>query len=174
MNLNPAQYLKTIFHATQVIVRGKKYLALALILGFAFFGLVMFYQSQTTPWLSLPEFILHTKTPELLYTLILSLATGLSLSMLIFSFTLNKKSAVKGTGNTVLGLLSSFASIVFASATCAACLGVLVSLMGSSTLIFLVRHRLEFMLLSLLLVVFSLYQASKKTLGLCKECGISQ
>jgi len=76
-------------------------------------------------------------------------------------------------GNAVLGgvgVLSGVFSSIFASATCAMCVGSLFGFLGFGSILFLVQNRWYILIGASLLLIISLYLASRRLVEGCKLC----
>lgn len=103
---------------------------------------------------------------------VLSLLSSLVITMQINIFR-NKLMTSRGVGNTTVGGLGVFSGIfssIFASATCAMCLGSLFGFLGFGTVLFLVENRWSILAGAIILLFISLYLASRRLIEGCRSC----
>lgn len=72
------------------------------------------------------------------------------------------------------GVLAGIVSSLFASASCAICIGALLSFLGFSTILFLAQHRWYIMLGALALLLISLYLSSRRFNKGCEVCVVTK
>ena len=100
----------------------------------------------------------------------LSVLTALTLIMNVFVIRNDIKNAIQAAnlGRSGLGVLSGiFGSIFGPAASCASCVGTLFGFLGVGGVFFLLKYRHTIVVLSVLIMLFTLYYTSKRVLGIC-------
>jgi uncharacterized oligopeptide transporter (OPT) family protein len=105
-----------------------------------------------------------------LFLILLSFLMGLLIVMQLYLFNANKKFSVRGFTGGIIASFSSIISGIFSSASCAACLSVFFSFLGTSGTLFLLNYRWEIAIATFLMVVISIYLTSKKINNKCMDC----
>ena len=171
----PTQIFWNIITASSETLADKKYfyiflgLAGLLFLGmfaiplFAIMGNTVGLQAELLAW---NDYVLLT---------LLSMLSSLVLTMQIriWREVHTGASGRFNSATSLLGVLSGITSSVFASATCAMCLGALFSFMSFGTLLFFVTHRWYILSLGFLLLFTSLYFSSRRIKDGCATCHVS-
>ncbi len=154
----------------RLVLSEKRYLA-AFILATAFMAyLYVFVPIFTVPGNDLGFFLSITPLGQLAFIGILSIAMGLLIAMQLYSFFALKAPQVKAAGTTIFAGASSIVSGVFAGATCAACVSVIFSFLGTGGVFFLLEYRWPIMIGTFLIVLIALFFTSKKIQSLCENC----
>ena len=164
--------IATIRAAAAKVLSGTKYLWL-FVLSTAFFALFyLVYPVITTPGNDLAFQLSITPWWGLLLISLLAFATGLLVTMQAYIFRRLKALPAKETGGTIVGGASAFLANMFASASCTACVSALFGFLGLGTILFLLDHRWEIVGGSIVLILISLYFASKRITNHCRGCGV--
>jgi hypothetical protein len=169
MNMLKGNYISTAIRETFVSVKYQfLFVAITLIAGAFFFfypvistpGNDVFFQLSITPWWG-----------NSLIALI-SLATGLMITMQVYVF--KKARAVKKrvVGSTAAGLGGGFMASMFAGASCASCVTALFGFLGASNVFLLLEYRWHIMVLSTGVMLVSLHFVSKRINDGCVNCKI--
>jgi len=127
------------------------------------------------PILSIPQnsfksFLELTPWYGILFLILLSFLMGLLIVMQLYSFNAMKKFSVKGAAGGTIATFSSIISGIFSSATCAACVTVFFSFLGTSGVLFLLNYKWEIAIATFLIVLISIYLTSKKINNKCINC----
>jgi len=122
----------------------------------------LLFQLDITPIESL--FILYS----------LSLAMAVIFAMQIYIFRHAVKSSYKGAGLGLGAFVSSVISGIFASASCSLCVAALFSFLSAGSILFLVDHKLEIVIIGSVLMLISLHLTSKRMVEGCPECRIKK
>ncbi|MDO8428265.1 MAG: hypothetical protein Q7S92_03565 [Candidatus Diapherotrites archaeon] len=170
--LKPSYFFSTIFKGIKSILKQPKYLAISILSSLILLTLIIFVEINSVPGKNLEAYIGQLTSLQSAYTVFLVLGTGLLVSMQAHIYNLNKEISVKNSTGTALAGLSAIASAIFASATCASCVAAFFGILGANGVFFLIDHRWEFVILGTLIILFSLFKASERILGLCPECQI--
>jgi hypothetical protein len=107
---------------------------------------------------------------EYLILIALSFMSGLSLWLQWVAFRTRKKGAAQEAVLGGTGILSGVVSSLFASASCATCIGALFSFLGFNTILFLAVHRWYILAFAFTLLVISIYLAARKIAKGCEVC----
>lgn len=104
--------------------------------------------------------------------IILALFIGLLLTMQIFIFRRAKSAAIKARslGNAATGAVGAYAGIlggVFATAACSWCVAALFGFLGTGAVLFIAKNQLWAVLIAIIIMLGSLYFASKKVVNDC-------
>ncbi|MEK7643634.1 MAG: hypothetical protein AAB372_04280 [Patescibacteria group bacterium] len=100
----------------------------------------------------------------------LSVAVQMKIFVLkIGSYRTRAKDVALGGAGVMAGVISS----LFASATCALCVGALFSFLGFGVAVFLVQYRWYIVTGALFMLLSSLYLASRRLMKGCEECSLS-
>lgn len=107
-----------------------------------------------------------------LLLMVLSFLTSLSLTMnyFIIKNELKKTLSAKTVGRGSFNLLSAVAGSIFGpTASCASCVGTIFGFLGVGTVFFLLKYRFAIVIVSIFIMLFTLYHSSKKVLGICSS-----
>lgn len=163
----------TIKDAIRKVLDSKNY-----ILVFLFFSIVMifiyiFIPVFVVPGNDLKFFLQITPLWGFLIFILLAISVGLLFTMQIYVFKNLRKISIGGTtGGAVTGF-SSIISGIFSSATCASCVSALFSFLLPTTFILkTLNYRWYISSGGFLLVLISLFLASKRINNECKSCKI--
>lgn len=111
---------------------------------------------------------------EYLILILLSLLSALSLTLQWTAFHIQGTSNSKETAKQTLlggsGIITGVMSSLFASASCATCLGALFSFMSFNTLIFFAVHRWYILGGAFTLILISIYFSARKINRGCEVC----
>ena len=109
------------------------------------------------------------QTNDWLIVSILSVLISLNLIFFIYSIKI-KSPELKSTSTGIIGALSGIFSAILATAWCASCLAVLFSILGISfsTGILFVKYKFLVLIISLILLLISLYFQSKRIMEKCQ------
>ncbi len=107
---------------------------------------------------------------EYIILITLSFMSGLSLWLQWVAFRTAKKGAAQEAVLGGTGILSGVVSSLFASASCATCVGALFSFLGFNTILFLAVHRWYILSFAFALLLASIYLAARKITKGCEVC----
>jgi len=102
--------------------------------------------------------------------IVLSILTSTTLVMNIFAVGNDLKNMKYGStlGRGSVGILSGIAGSIFGpTATCAACVGTIFGFLGVGGIFLLLKYRQAIVVLSISIMLFTLYYTSKRVLGIC-------
>jgi len=107
---------------------------------------------------------------------ILSILVSLFLAMQIFILrnALSAKDKITSLGTSGVGGSVAVVGSVFATAACSSCLFALFGFLGFNTLFFLIERQWYIVGGAIILLLVSLYFASKKINGICESCRIDE
>lgn len=161
-----------IIEASKITLGDRKLLAVFIILWGAFFAFMFSIPLNAIPGNDLRLQISIFKQRD--YALLGTLSFLSSLVIVIqWNIFRSKFSSARNMGNAALGgigVSSGIFSSIFASATCAMCLGALFSFFGFGTVLFMVENRWYILLGATLLLLTSLYFASRRLVEGCRSC----
>ncbi len=135
-----------------------------------FFALFFLFVTIALPVFFIPgndlQFYLeNTSSIELVSIALLSILAGILVSV---QFELFKKRKQK-TAETTLSLFGLFLGSLVSSATCLACFGLLISIIGISAVGFLIEYRLPIIVGSIIVTLATLYISLNSS---CSKCNI--
>jgi hypothetical protein len=155
------------------ILSGRRSAALLLALWAAFFALMYMLPVQLIPGNDIQFQATVFDGTDYLELIVLSLLSALVLSMQIEIFRRNRAALSPGAGAVGgVGILSGILSSMFASASCALCIGGLLGFLSANTLVLLVQNKTPIFLAGTALLLVSLYLSSKRLNGVCEECAL--
>jgi hypothetical protein len=157
--------------AAERVFREKGYIQLAVVLSIVFLLIYISIPVFVVPGNDYKYYFSVTPIHEHVFSLILSVIMGIVFTMQIYSWK-NSISIVKNAGMGFVGFFSGTISTIFASATCVSCITAIFSFIGFGTVNLLLEHKTEIMLMTLGIVLASLYFTSRKINGKCKSCFI--
>ena len=167
-------FFSNIYQAVVRVFADRKMLALFTVLWVLFFGLMFLIPVMAVPgnYISLQAKIYKLQDYLLLITLAFMSALVFIIQISIYRQSINTHihagDAVFGGAGIFTGLVSS----IFATASCALCVGAVFSFLGFSTLLFLVESRLYIIASALMLLLVSLYLSSRRLNNGCKACSV--
>lgn len=146
-------------------------------MGFSVLWILFFVVMFSIPVLNVPgnSFFFQAElfhVDEYLILITLSFASSLSLFLQWIAFRTNSsvKNAAGGAMLGSTGILSGVISSLFASASCATCIGALFSFLGFNTILFLAIHRWYILTFAFALLLASIYLAARKIAKGCEVC----
>lgn len=148
----------------------KKYVFIAFVstlaMAFMYIGIPIFI----TPGNSLE--LLADATPWWGFLVIAILATlmGMLVAMQYYVIKNTKSADKREVGSGIGAFVASIMSGIFATATCAACVSVLFSFLGTASIFFLMDHRWEIIAFGFIMVAISIYLTSRRINNHCEEC----
>jgi len=168
------KYLTPTLQAVRVVLKERKYLIGFITLSVAIFWLFIYIPVKNIPGNDFAFQLSIMSIQDKILTIILSILVALSLVMNIYAFRLKRSAKVglsmvsQGGG----GLFSGVVASIFGTATCAACVSSIFGFLGIGGVFFLLEYRTHIVLISIVLLLISIYFTSAKVLGICKSCGI--
>lgn len=167
-----ATYAKTIIQASKTIMANKNYrLALSILVPLIFFLLVAI-PINTIPSNDFKmQFSLYKASDYIMLTT-LSFLISLSFLMHAYNFVRARKAKEKARMLGVGGVGSSAGALasVFGAATCPMCVASLFSFLGFGAVGFLLNYQWWVFVAAFILMLASLYFASRKVNGICEKC----
>ncbi|MBI2334558.1 hypothetical protein HYU96_02040 [Candidatus Daviesbacteria bacterium] len=162
------------FRAVKVVLKNPKYLTGWLVLSLAILGLFIYIPIKNIPGNDFTFQLSIMTLQDKILTALLAMGVSLSLVMNIYAFKLtrSKKLSISIIGQSGGGFLSGVVASIFGTATCAACVFTLFGFLGTAGVFFLLEYRTWIVLISLIILLISLYFISAKVLGICRSCGI--
>jgi hypothetical protein len=159
--------------ALVTVFSDRGYAALSSVL-----AVVSFLAYVSVPVLLIPgnsyQFFLAITPPlELAGMALTSIAMGIVFSMQIYSWR-NSIPVARNAGAGLAGFLGGSMSAIFSTASCASCVSAIFSFIGFGGVVFLMEHRTEFSLLTMGIVLLSLYLTSEKIEGNCPSCALTE
>ena len=165
-----------IFEASRLTFHEKKLFATFILL-WAFLFVAMFsIPLNLIPGNDLQFQMSIFKTKDYILLAVLSFLSSLVIAIQINIFRNNLNSSQNIAHATLggVGVFSGIFSSIFASATCAMCLGALFSFLGFGTVFFFVQNRWYILVGAILLLLISLYLASRRLVMGCQECMVQE
>lgn len=111
---------------------------------------------------------------NILLAAVLSFLIGLLFTMQIYSFRQSRELNIASNSGGIMGFVSGFAIILFSSATCFACLSVILAFLGTGTLLSLFAYKNYIIIAGFFLIFVSLYLISNKVQEQCELCKVPE
>ena len=164
-------YLGEVKSAFSLVFSRGNYVFLFLLLTIVFLYLFTALRIYAAAGDNASRFFKNTPWEDLVLLLALSTGMGLLSTTQIFGVRRAvKKIESKTAGLSLASFLSGLASVVFASATCAACLGFLVSILGLPTVFAFASYSREIALFGIAIIIVSIYFTALRINEKCDEC----
>jgi hypothetical protein len=157
-----------IIRAIETVFSERSYVLVFFIFSVAFACLYLFLPLATVPGSSLSQF--SSSWLKVVLVALISLAMGLLASMQVFAWRKTGHKLVKESAGGLAAAVTSVISGLFASASCGVCLTALFSFVGAGGAVFLMGHQLSILLVSLALILVSMYFTARKINDECPEC----
>lgn len=173
----PRTYISVFFDAFRLVFKNKLYSIALLILSLLFFGVFVYIPVTTIPGndLAFQLQIMTTGDYGLFTTLSILASLSVVYNVFIFLKSWRITSNLNHVGNMTVSGFTSFGSSVMGSMTCLACGGSLfLGYIGIGGAVFIFKYRLLLTVLSISLMIISLYFSSRKVLGVCTACSIKK
>jgi hypothetical protein len=164
-----------IIEASKITLSNRKLFIAFIILWGAFFALMFSIPLYTIPGNDLRLQMSIFKQRDYALLGILSFLSSLIMIIQCNIFR-NKFNSTRNMGNAALGGLVIFSedfSSIFATVTCAMCLGALFSFLGFGTVFFMIENRWYILIGAILLLLLSLYFASRRLVEGCRSCMVT-
>jgi len=162
---NPALLIYT---SSKKILSNKNYLRLFLLLVILLAFVLVFIPVFTIPG---NDFFFQISTYGLMdyiVIIILSVLTGLLISMNIYTF--KRKKAIRDVGKSAAAGSYGIVASVFGTASCSMCVAAIFGFLGGGAVLFLIKFQWYVFALSSLLLLASLYYTSLHIQNECKTC----
>lgn len=166
--------MKQTILAIKLVLGNKNYLAGFIVLSLVIFWLFIYIPVKNIPGNDFTFQLSIMTLQDKLLSGLLSVLVSLSLVMNVYAFKLKRsaKVGISMLGQSGGGLFSGIVASVFGTATCAACVSSLFGFLGTGGVLFLLEYRTQIVLVSIILLLISLYFISAKVVGICKSCGV--
>ena len=164
--------MKTIFEAIKLTLNTSKRCKVIFPILFIVFFSLFLYAPTISSGLSLKQQVSYFGIKGILLLLLFSFLSALSSTMFLYSSFFMKKPAVKEASSATLGILSGLLSAILATASCSYCLIAFLGFLGSSGVFFVFENKNKFMILSIILLLTSLYFLSKRVVEGCPTCKV--
>lgn len=166
--------MKQTILAIKLVLRNKNYLVGFIVLSLVIFWLFIYIPVKNIPGNDFTFQLSIMTLEDKLLSGLLSVLVSLSLVMNVYAFKLKRsaKVGISMLGQSGGGLFSGIVASVFGTATCAACVSSLFGFLGTGGVLFLLEYRTQIVLVSIILLLISLYFISAKVVGICKSCGV--
>jgi len=149
-----------------------------VLIAVVFFGLFVYIPIATIPGNSLEFQLSIFSQKDYILMLLLAILVGLNFSLQIYSFNKQKEQyeLVRSTGQVAVSGISGVFGSVVGTAACASCLTFLFGLIGLGTgsVFFVLNYQPYFLIGAIILLLISLYFASRKINGICERCQIDK
>ncbi len=172
MVLTVKDKLKSTFEAIKMTLKSRKHLLITIIFGLFMIGLAIYIPSLITPGNTI-EFQLSLITFEnALIMVLFSSLVGLSMGMHAYASDLLKRTnvnmVIEEAGTGIVGMFSTMLS----GPLCASCIAIIFSAvgLGSGAALFVLVHIKEIQIISLALILLSIYLAGKRVNRNCELC----
>lgn len=162
------------FSAFKIVFKNKKYFTGLVFLTVIIFGLFIFIPVNTIPGNDLLFQLSIMPLRDYILLITLSVLTSISVIFHLYIFRRQPVIQINQLGNvTFAGFIGTTTSI-FGSITCIACASTFLGFLGVGTVALIFEYRLILAILSILLMLTSLYFTSRKVLGMCDICTIKK
>lgn len=157
--------IKIVFKSIKNVISKRNYFIILLVTSLIFLTLFILL-----PVFFIPEnnlvFQLKVFTPLNYITMfVFSALVGLMISMQIYNHRIKK--SLKNVGGGFFGSISGFVAGIFGTASCPICVAAIFGFLGTGTVFFLIEKQWYVMIISLFLILLSIYLTS---LGIEKNC----
>lgn len=163
-----------IFEASKLVLKEGKYLVFFLVFSGILFAVMFSIPLYSIPGNDLKLQIVLFKPRDYVLLGALSLLSSLVVTIQVNIFRQKLSSSKSNAALGGVGVFSGVLSSIFASATCALCLGSLFSFLGFGGVLFLVENRWYILSAATVLLLISLYFASKRLIDGCQSCIIEE
>lgn len=157
--------------AARQVFRSWKYTLFFAAFTLLFIAMYVGVPIYTVPGNTLAFWLSEITPLSLVLMLLTAMGIGLLLSMHVYLYRCAHGIQPKEAGAGTIATITGFVTGLFASATCAACIGGLLSFIGFPTVLLLLQYRVELALLSLALIVVSLHYTARR---FYKACGLGK
>jgi len=164
---------KEIYSASRVTLGDMRMLGVFVFVWFALFAFMFSIPLKAIPGNSLRLQAELFKLQDYVILIGLSGLSALSLAIQVNVFRMKYASITRDAGSMAvggMGIASGIVSSLFASATCASCMGALFGFLGFNTLLILIDNRWYILSGAFLLLGVSLYLASRRFNRGCELC----
>ena len=169
MNPLKGNYISTAIRETFASVKYKWLFVIVTLIAGGFF---LLYPVVTTPGNDILFQISITPWWGNGLIALISLATGLMITMQVYVFKKSRAIKKRAVGSTAAGLGGGFIASMFAGASCASCVTALFGFLGASNVFLLLEYRWHIMALSTAVMFVSLHFVSKRINDDCVNCKI--
>lgn len=156
------------------VFKQRKFLVAFLILGTGLFWIFVAIPTRTIPGNTLAFQLSILKRSDYFLLITLSALTSLA-AVMNFYILANKftgRTSATLAGQTGVGWASGVIASIFGTASCSACVAALFGFLGAGGVFFLLKWRVAVTIVTTILLLISLYFASLKVLGICKNCAV--
>ena len=164
----------SVSQAVTEVLKERKFFVAFLILGASLFWIFVSIPTKTIPGntLAFQLSILTRSDYFLLITLsaLTSLAAVMNFYILANKFT--GRTSATLAGQTGIGGISGLIAAIFGTATCSLCVASLFGFLGVGAVFLLLKWQVAVTVVAIILLLISLYFASLKVLGICKNCAV--
>lgn len=168
----PMNAFDEIRNALLLVFFERKYAFVALLATLLMAFIYIFIPVFVTPGNTLEFFLSVTPWWGLLIIFALAALMGLLIAMQYYVIRNTRRSKKREIGSGLGAAATSIVSGIFATATCAACVGALFSFVGTSGIFFLLEYRWEITALGFAMVLLSIFLTARRINNHCEVCGI--
>jgi hypothetical protein len=163
--------VRDILEASRIVLKGRKYLAILLIAAFFIAALAVYLPIALTPGNTLDLMLVLLGLDGALLILVFSILFGLLTAMHVYAGDTRRRIGARETLGETVGGVASLAGALIAKPLCPYCLTAILSIfgLGVSGGVFLLTHRNEILLASLVFLGISLHFASKKVVRVSQK-----
>ncbi|MEK6812792.1 MAG: hypothetical protein AABX86_01615 [Nanoarchaeota archaeon] len=158
--------------AVQKVWKKAKYRYITIIAALVFLFLYVLLPLITVPGNDLAFFFETTTVGQWIILMVLSIVTGMLISMQFYLFEAKRKVA-EGTPTIIAGVVS-FSSGLFSSAACASCVATVFAFLSTSGVLFLLTYRWYLVAASFLLLGTALVFVSRRIMQHCTSCEVQE
>ncbi len=163
--------IKQISEAIKEVFRNRIYFLSFVLLSIILLFFYIYLPAKTIPGNSLKFQLEILGTKGIFLLAIFSMLSSLTLTMWIYNF-LTTKQLSAAIGSTGAGIFAAFLSALLSTASCSYCLIAFFGFLGSGAIFFMLENRNKIVIISILLLLISIYSLSKKITEGCKSCKI--
>ena len=167
-------FVRVFIEAIQAVLAQKRYSFLLLLFAIGFFFLFLFIPTRAIPgnsfWFQLS--LLSFKEYILLGSLAFLSALSLTMQWYLWVRKRELRNAVSALGTGGAGGLSAVLASMFGTASCASCISAIFGFLGIGMVFTLIDYRNYIISASLLLILASIYFASRRINNICRSCDL--
>ena len=168
--------MKQIYFAIENVFKERYYFLTFILIAIAFYGLFILVPVATIPGNDVKFQLSIYSQKDYILMLLLSVLVGLSVSLQVYIFKKQKeeRDLVQSSGQVAVSGISGMFGAIVGTAACASCLAFFFGLigLGAGSTLFVLNNQSYFLVGAIILLIISLYFASKKVNGICDNCNI--
>lgn len=164
--------LKSTINAIGLALKSRKSLAIGISSAIAMAFLSVSIPSVITPGNTIGFQLSLLSWENIALTALFSVLFGISMALHSYAMSLKKIRKGMAVGQEAATGVAGMVGGMFSGPLCASCISIIFSVigLGGSAVIFVLSHRNEILLASVLVIIASIYFAGKKVTRFCENC----